>query len=49
MANKHLRTNRVSFVITDKELKMLQEKSEKEELTVSEYIRNVAVYGRTNA
>jgi len=39
-----LRKNRINLVLTDKELRILKEKAEAEELTVSEYIRNVAIY-----
>lgn len=45
MAKNHLRKNRIGLVLTDKELRILQENAEKAQLTVSEYIRTMAIYG----
>lgn len=39
------RKNRIIFVATDKELKQIKEKAKQEELTVSEYLRLIAIHG----
>ena len=39
------RNNRIIFVVTDKELKQIKEKAEEAQLTVSEYLRTMAIYG----
>lgn len=39
------RNNRIIFVVTDKELKQIKEKAEKAQLTVSEYLRIMGIYG----
>ena len=44
MGKSHLRKNRINFVLTDKELRILQENADKAQLTVSEYIRHATIY-----
>ncbi len=44
MTKPYIRKNRVTLVVTDKELKELKARAERAELTMSDYIRQVAIY-----
>lgn len=39
------RTSKILFAVTEKELKQIKENAEKAQLTVSEFLRTLAIYG----